>query len=107
MRIHEGARRLGRLNSRARDNEETAMNTRLLLAPLLTSLAGLAAAQAAFPQVPGAPAFAYEEKDWGIAPIAVPKRMPVHGPTPVTLPGARVIKTLELKALLAQSAESW
>lgn len=46
-------------------------------------------------------AFSYEDKDWQVQPIASPKLPPYHVPTPVSIPGARVIRTLELKALLA------
>jgi len=44
--------------------------------------------------------FSFEDRDWGLAPTTTPKRPPYHAPTPMTIPGARVIKTLELKALL-------
>ena len=44
-------------------------------------------------------AFAFEDKDWGIEPTTVPKTVP-HAPTPTSIPGARVIKTMELKGLL-------
>ncbi len=45
-------------------------------------------------------AFAFEDKDWNVEAVATPKRAPYHAPTPTSIPGARVIKTLELKALL-------
>jgi PQQ-dependent catabolism-associated CXXCW motif protein len=44
--------------------------------------------------------FSFEDKDWNIEAVATPKRAPYHAPTPTSIPGARVIKTLELKALL-------
>lgn len=50
-------------------------------------------------------AFSFEDKDWGVGTTASPKRAPYHAPTPISIPGARVIKTLELKALL-ESNES-
>lgn len=57
--------------------------------------------QVPFPQLPQPiAAFSYEDKDWGIEPTATPKRAPYHAPTPLAIHGARVIKTLELKALL-------
>ncbi|MCK6407561.1 MAG: rhodanese-like domain-containing protein [Rhodocyclaceae bacterium] len=57
--------------------------------------------QTPFPQLPQPiVSFSFEDKDWGVAPTATPKRPPYHAPTPMTIPGARVIKTLELKALL-------
>lgn len=57
-------------------------------------------------QVPFAPlpqpitSFGLENKDWGVEAIKSLKRSPYHAPTPTSIPGARVIKTLELKALL-------
>lgn len=61
----------------------------------------------AFGQVPFPPllaqsisAFTFEAEDWGIAPISSPKASQYHGRTPTSIPGARVIKTLELKGLL-------
>ena len=68
----------------------------------------LAAAWHVQAQVPLAPtdakpaAFAYEDKDWGVAPTSSIKRAPVHAPTPLSIPGGRVIRTLELKGLLEQ-----
>jgi PQQ-dependent catabolism-associated CXXCW motif protein len=44
--------------------------------------------------------FSFEDKDWGVEAKTTPKASPYHAPTPTSLPGARVIKTLELKALL-------
>lgn len=43
--------------------------------------------------------FSLETKDWGIDATTSPKQA-AHNPTPITIPGARVIKTLELKALV-------
>ena len=45
-------------------------------------------------------AFGFEDKDWGVAPRTSPKTGAAHAPTPTSIPGARVIKTLELKDLL-------
>ncbi len=58
--------------------------------------------QVSFPQLPQPiAAFAFEDKDWRIEATTTPKRAPLyHAPTPTSIPGARVIKTLELKALL-------
>lgn len=36
-------------------------------------------------------------------PITSPKLAPYHAPTPLSIPGGRVIRTLELKALLASN----
>jgi PQQ-dependent catabolism-associated CXXCW motif protein len=45
--------------------------------------------------------FSFEEEDWHIAPVTVPvSERHVHAPTPTTIPGGRVIRTLELKTLL-------
>lgn len=61
-----------------------------------------ALAQVPWPELPQPTmAFSYEDKDWQVPPVASPKPPPYHAPTPVSIPGARVIKTLELKALLA------
>jgi PQQ-dependent catabolism-associated CXXCW motif protein len=44
--------------------------------------------------------FADEERDWGVAVPPGLRAANYHGNTPTTLPGARVPKTLELKAML-------
>ena len=49
--------------------------------------------------------FSYEDKDWGVAPDPSPHAPPYGKPTPTSIPGARVIHTLELKALLDTSKE--
>lgn len=59
----------------------------------------LAAANTVFAQT-SITSFSFEDKDWQIDSTARPKKAPYHGPTPTTVPGARVIKTLELKAML-------
>jgi hypothetical protein len=58
--------------------------------------------QVPFPQLPQpVTTFAFEDKDWRVEATATPKKGPqYHAPTPTSIPGARVIKTLELKALL-------
>lgn len=56
--------------------------------------------QVPFPAPAQAMAFADEAKDWGVAPTTSPRQTQVHAPTPSSVPGGRVIKTLELKALL-------
>jgi PQQ-dependent catabolism-associated CXXCW motif protein len=71
----------------------------LALIALLTS--SLSLAQVTIPPVPEPVAlFADEDRDWNIAPTTEPKKPPYHAPTPRSLPGGRIIKTLELKALL-------
>jgi PQQ-dependent catabolism-associated CXXCW motif protein len=44
--------------------------------------------------------YAYENRDWGIAPTDSYRSPPYHAPTPLTVPGARTIKTIELKEML-------
>jgi len=57
--------------------------------------------QVPFPQLPQPiTAFGFEDKDWAVAPVTSPRRV-AHGPTPKSIPGARVIKTLELKELVS------
>jgi PQQ-dependent catabolism-associated CXXCW motif protein len=61
----------------------------------------LAFAQVTFPELQKPIAsFSFEDKDWSVETTTSPKRAPYHAPTPTSIPGARVIKTLELKALL-------
>ena len=70
-----------------------------LLLPL-----GVAVAQVPFPPVPGPnTVYSYEDRDWQVQPITSPKLAPYHAPTPLSIPGGRVIRTLELKALLASN----
>jgi PQQ-dependent catabolism-associated CXXCW motif protein len=44
--------------------------------------------------------FANEDKDWGVAPTAHLRTERIHAPTPISLPGARVVRTLELRQML-------
>src|SRR5262245_49041565 len=48
--------------------------------------------------------FADEERDWGIAPPPGLRGSNYHGRTPTTLPGARVITTMQLKAMLEEQS---
>ena len=74
---------------------------KLVVALLFSFSLPLTQAQIALPQTPQPiVSFAFEDNDWGIAATTKPKTAPVHGPTPTSIPGGRVIKTLELKALL-------
>jgi PQQ-dependent catabolism-associated CXXCW motif protein len=50
-----------------------------------------------------AQSFAYEDKDWGVSPTTMYRNAQFHAPTPLTLSGARTLKTLELKEMLAGS----
>lgn len=69
---------------------------------LVGLFSSLAFGQVPFPQLPQPIAtFSFEDKDWGVQATTTPNRGPrYHAPTPTSIPGARVIKTLELKALL-------
>lgn len=71
---------------------------------LLGAFTVLAQAQVALPEGKQQ-GFAYEDKDWGVAATSSIKRGTPHAPTPTTIPGARVIRTLELKTLLEQNKE--
>ena len=57
--------------------------------------AGQALAQSAKPGV-----FADEDKDWGVPPTRVLRTVGYHSPTPLQIPGGKVVTTGELKALL-------
>jgi PQQ-dependent catabolism-associated CXXCW motif protein len=61
--------------------------------------------QVPFPKLPQpVTTFSYEDKEWNVEATASPKRGPrYHAPTPTSIPGGRVIKTLELKGLLEAS----
>ena len=73
----------------------------MLVALLLTLSPTIALGQVPFPkQLQTISSFSFEAKDWGIEATATPKRSPYHAPTPTSISGGRVIKTLELKALL-------
>jgi len=65
-----------------------------LIAPVI------ALAEITFPAVEPASTFASESKDWGVEPTAMLKGHPYNVPTPRAIPGARVISTLQLMALL-------
>ncbi len=63
---------------------------------LLTGV--LFAGSATFGQ--GAGGFADEDRDWGVAPPPGLRGINYHGRTPATIPGALVVTTMELKAML-------
>jgi PQQ-dependent catabolism-associated CXXCW motif protein len=83
--------------SRRQDNGELTVGRTLRgIASLAAGLASLFAfAQIVF-------AFADEDRDWGVAPPPGLRATNYHGNTPTTLPGARVVTTLELQAMLEQ-----
>ena len=68
-----------------------------ILACLLLILMGGAQAQ----QQAGADGYSEEDRDWGIAATNRLRQQPYHGPTPLTIPGAQVVSTRELQAMLA------
>jgi PQQ-dependent catabolism-associated CXXCW motif protein len=45
--------------------------------------------------------YANESHDWGIAPTSRLRPPPHHGPTPLQIPGAQVVQTRQLQAMLA------
>lgn len=65
---------------------------------ILLLVATLAAAGTASAQ--DAQTYADEDRDWGIAPPPGYRAKDYHGDTPSSVPGAQVVKTLELKAML-------
>lgn len=67
---------------------------RIALACALFFAAGLATGAI------GAERFADEDRDWGIASASTLRQPPYHAPTPREIPGARVVHTLELHAML-------
>jgi PQQ-dependent catabolism-associated CXXCW motif protein len=75
-------------------------NRAAMLALALALLPPSALAQVEIPAPPQAQAFAQEDHDWGVAPTSTPQGPPFGRPTPTSIPGARRIGTLELKALL-------
>lgn len=78
---------------------------RYAMAILFLLVWGSASGQVPIPTPSQAATFSNEMKDWGVAPTASLKLPPYHAPTPLSIPGARVIKTLELKALLEADAK--
>ena len=72
----------------------------LALVAVLLLPCGAAVAQVTIPDLQAQP-FAYEDEDAGVAPTTDAKRTPNHAPTPTSIPGGRVIRTMQLKQLLA------
>jgi PQQ-dependent catabolism-associated CXXCW motif protein len=60
-------------------------------------VAGLLAAGSGFAQTK---TYGNEDRDWGIAPPADYRKAEYHAPTPKEVPGAKVVLTEELKAML-------
>jgi PQQ-dependent catabolism-associated CXXCW motif protein len=67
-------------------------------------LVGMAVSGIASAQQPGAePVFADEDRDWGIAPTSHLRQQPYHAPTPREIPGAQVVSTRQLLAMLTSA----
>ncbi len=60
---------------------------------------------AALPAGAQPPAFADEDRDWGVAPTGKLRLSGYHAPTPREVPKARTIGTVELKALLERDPQ--
>jgi len=74
---------------------------RRALSILILIFSSLALAEVPFPPLPQPmTSFSFEDKDWEIKPTTTPATRQYHSPTPMSIPGGRVIKTLELRALL-------
>ena len=79
---------------------------RVLLGFFVCILPAAAFAQVPFPELlQPVTTFSFEDKDWKIEPTTRVKKAPYHGPTPLTIAGARVIKTMELKELLESTKD--
>jgi len=80
------------------------LNWLLAVATAALACTVLALATAAHGQ-PSAVADGYadEDRDWGIAPTKRLRQQPYHGPTPLTIPGAQVLRTRQLQAMLADA----
>ena len=44
--------------------------------------------------------YADEDRDWGVAAMNRLRQEPYHAPTPTQIPGAAVVRTLELRSML-------
>jgi PQQ-dependent catabolism-associated CXXCW motif protein len=74
---------------------------RALVLFLISLFPALVFGQVPFPPLPQPiTTFSFEDKDWNVEATTTPNGGRPHAPTPTSIPGARTIKTLELKALL-------
>lgn len=73
---------------------------RIVLALAIALFSTSTLSQVEIPRIDPIQTFSHEAKDWGVAPTTRPQGPPFGAPTPTSIPGARVINTLELKALL-------
>ena len=55
-------------------------------------------------QATGVERFADEDRDWGVAPASTLRQPPYHAPTPLEIPGATVVHTRELRAMMGGAA---
>ena len=76
---------------------------RIATAPVLVCALLLLARAVSAQPAPGASGYADEGRDWGIAPTQRLRLQPYHSPTPLTIPGAQVVTTRELQAMLASA----
>jgi PQQ-dependent catabolism-associated CXXCW motif protein len=61
-------------------------------------------ANCAYAQIsPGPDGFADENRDWAIASTKRLRQPPYHAPTPLAIPGAKVVQTRELRAMVAKA----
>ena len=77
---------------------------RAFAAPVLVCAILALASSVSAQQSIGANGYADENVDWGIAASNRLRQAPYHGPTPLTIPGAQVLQTRELQAMLAGAA---
>jgi PQQ-dependent catabolism-associated CXXCW motif protein len=77
----------------------TAPQLRALCGQLGCAAATLLLSAAAFAADPVR--YADEDRDWGIPATYLLRQPPYHAPTPLEIPGARVVHTHELQAMLA------
>jgi PQQ-dependent catabolism-associated CXXCW motif protein len=77
-----------------------------VLAPTARALvyAALLVANCAYAQKsPGPDGFADENRDWAVESTNRLRQPPYHAPTPLTIPGAKVVQTRELRAMAANA----
>ena len=72
----------------------SALRVLALAAPLLTCAAPAQAAAGEY-------GYADESRDWGVAASERLRQPPYHAPTPTQVPGAQVVQTRQLQAMLA------
>jgi PQQ-dependent catabolism-associated CXXCW motif protein len=75
------------------------MRNRWLIGLVCLMVSGIVRAQ----QPAAEPFFADEDKDWGIAASNQLRQQPYHAPTPKDIPGAQVVSTVQLLAMLTSA----